>query len=222
MIDIDKNQQISYTEFLVATIDPREVDIAELNRAFRMLDEDGNGVITKDEMRKVIKVLLQQLYANNSFNSSSSKIVPEEGSLSPFESISRRVSSEECPDEALEKEVEERLNAAFAQADLNHDGSISYPEFIWAMTGMFPMNTCTNEEHPPIVESLEKGDSSFTRTRRIFNFFGAMNFDSTGDFLYLIKDVGIVQLLISIIVVVVLSLLVGGVLWARLNPSLKS
>lgn len=53
IVDIDKNKQISFTEFLVATLDPREVDIEELNKAFRLLDEDGNGFITKEEMRKV-------------------------------------------------------------------------------------------------------------------------------------------------------------------------
>jgi calcium-dependent protein kinase len=53
IIDIDKNQQLSFTEFLIATLDPREVDIEELNNAFRVLDEDGNGYITRDELRKV-------------------------------------------------------------------------------------------------------------------------------------------------------------------------
>jgi calcium-dependent protein kinase len=53
IIDIDKNQQLSFTEFLIATLDPREIDIEELNNAFRVLDEDGNGFITKDELRKV-------------------------------------------------------------------------------------------------------------------------------------------------------------------------
>jgi calcium-dependent protein kinase len=53
IIDIDKNQQLSFSEFLIATLDPREVDIEELNNAFRILDEDGNGYITKDELRKV-------------------------------------------------------------------------------------------------------------------------------------------------------------------------
>jgi Ca2+-binding EF-hand superfamily protein len=53
LVDIDKNQQLSFTEFLVATLDPNEVDIEELNNAFRLLDEDGNGYITRDELRKV-------------------------------------------------------------------------------------------------------------------------------------------------------------------------
>jgi calcium-dependent protein kinase len=57
MIDIDKNKQISYTEFLVASLDPREVDLEELNKAFKLLDEDGNGYISRDELRKVSGIL---------------------------------------------------------------------------------------------------------------------------------------------------------------------
>ena len=50
---MDKNKQISYSEFLAATLDPNEVDIEELSKAFKLLDEDGNGYITRDELRKV-------------------------------------------------------------------------------------------------------------------------------------------------------------------------
>jgi Ca2+-binding EF-hand superfamily protein len=53
IVDMDKNKQISYSEFLAATLDPNEVDIEELSKAFKLLDEDGNGYITRDELRKV-------------------------------------------------------------------------------------------------------------------------------------------------------------------------
>lgn len=53
VIDIDRNKQISYTEFLVATLDPSEVDIEELSKAFKVLDEDGDGFITAEELHKV-------------------------------------------------------------------------------------------------------------------------------------------------------------------------
>ena len=52
-IDIDGNNLISYTEFLAATLDPREIDIEELNKAFRLLDADGNGFIEVAELETV-------------------------------------------------------------------------------------------------------------------------------------------------------------------------
>lgn len=48
----------------------------------------------------------------------------------------------------LEDEVDNRVDAIFAQVDINNDGSISYSEFIWAMTGMDPtvINDQTREK----------------------------------------------------------------------------
>lgn len=54
IIDIDNDGGISYTEFLAATLDPRGIDLVELSEAFNLMDADGNGYITVDEIRKVL------------------------------------------------------------------------------------------------------------------------------------------------------------------------
>jgi calcium-dependent protein kinase len=140
IVDIDKNQQISYTEFLVATMDPREVDIEEFNKAFRLLDEDGNGYITKDELRKVVKQMLQQAMENSNKNPSD------------FIQLHHHMDSNTGTGDYLDDEAEQRVNNIFNQVDLNNDGSISYAEFIRAMTGLDPKSMQKAQ--------LQKGKSS--------------------------------------------------------------
>ena len=53
-IDMDDNKEISFLEFVAATVDPREVDIQELNQAFRLLDRDGKGFITQEDLLRVM------------------------------------------------------------------------------------------------------------------------------------------------------------------------
>lgn len=119
LIDIDKNQQLSFTEFLIATLDPREIDIEELNNAFRILDEDGNGYITKDELRKIIRSQLIQAMENDNRN--------ENGE------IIRTIQPTDVGN--LYSEVEKRVEEIFTSVDVNNDGRISRAEFLWAMTG---------------------------------------------------------------------------------------
>lgn len=57
-IDVNGDGQVTYSEFLAATLDPETIDIEQLNKAFRLLDDDGNGFITADELRKVNSLLL--------------------------------------------------------------------------------------------------------------------------------------------------------------------
>lgn len=119
IVDIDHSQTISYTEFLAATLDPREVDIEELSKAFKLLDEDGNGFITKDELRKVVKVMIEQTRSNDS-----------------IASPSQRSMREEFLSGVLDEDVDAKVQEIFAQVDVNGDGKISHEEFFWAMTGM--------------------------------------------------------------------------------------
>jgi len=53
-IDVNNDRQISFTEFLAATLDPREVDVNELNKAFELLDIDKKGHITVSDLQRVL------------------------------------------------------------------------------------------------------------------------------------------------------------------------
>jgi len=54
-IDTDGNGMIDFSEFLAAAFDRKKLLSREnLSLAFKMIDLDGNGSITKDEMRKVL------------------------------------------------------------------------------------------------------------------------------------------------------------------------
>jgi Ca2+-binding EF-hand superfamily protein len=153
IVDIDNNNQISYTEFLAATLDPREVDIEELSKAFKLLDEDGNGYITKDEMRSVLDRQYSfsqeqgrrpvkrssKFFTRKSFSLGSSK--NDSGIEHHLEKknsglmINPNLISEIEDDDAGNK-IDTKLRDVFDQADVNRDGVISYQEFLFAMTGL--------------------------------------------------------------------------------------
>lgn len=70
-IDLDNDSQISFTEFLAATIDPREIDMPALNKAFSLLDREGKGYITTKDLHKILAVTHEeQVGINNIINSS--------------------------------------------------------------------------------------------------------------------------------------------------------
>ncbi|MCQ2819858.1 MAG: protein kinase [archaeon] len=56
-LDTDKSGKIDYTEFLACCIDKKTYLTAErLNEAFKMLDLDGSGKISKEEIKKALKL----------------------------------------------------------------------------------------------------------------------------------------------------------------------
>jgi calcium-dependent protein kinase len=56
-LDTDSSGRIDYTEFLAACINQKSFLRQErLNEAFQMLDKDGSGKITKDEIKKALKL----------------------------------------------------------------------------------------------------------------------------------------------------------------------
>ncbi len=72
-IDVDNDHQISFTEFLAATMDPREVDMDELSKAFKLLDVDNKGYLTTDDFYRV-------LASNYSANSTKMQLKERQGS----------------------------------------------------------------------------------------------------------------------------------------------
>jgi calcium-dependent protein kinase len=124
VIDFDGDKSISYTEFLAATLDPREIDIGDLNRAFSLMDQDGNGFITFNEIRKVLNVRskvknIVKVQGKNGFRRENSNSV---------------LDLEECEDTVFSN-IDSVVAEMIEEFDQNKDGVISHEEFLWAMLG---------------------------------------------------------------------------------------
>jgi len=52
-MDINRDDTISFTEFLAGTLNPETLDIEELSKAFALLDHNGDGFISVDEFKKL-------------------------------------------------------------------------------------------------------------------------------------------------------------------------
>ena len=56
-VDIDGNGSIDYTEFVMATMNERDlVSQQKLRAAFRLFDKDGNGSISPDEIKVALGI----------------------------------------------------------------------------------------------------------------------------------------------------------------------
>tara|TARA_B110000305_G_C19207917_1_gene524428 strand:- start:106 stop:327 length:222 start_codon:yes stop_codon:yes gene_type:complete len=54
-IDLDGNGTIDYTEFVMATIEEKNLVTTErLKQAFKMFDADGSGALSPEEIKKVL------------------------------------------------------------------------------------------------------------------------------------------------------------------------
>ena len=58
MVDIDKNGEISYSEFLTVTVDRKQyLTKSRLKMVFKFFDVDESGCIDFNEITKVFKVV---------------------------------------------------------------------------------------------------------------------------------------------------------------------
>lgn len=56
-VDIDGNGSIDYTEFVMATMNERDlISQQKLRAAFRLFDKDGNGSISPDEIKTALGI----------------------------------------------------------------------------------------------------------------------------------------------------------------------
>lgn len=56
-IDIDGNGSIDYTEFVMATMNEKELTSNQrLTAAFKLFDKDGSGAISPDEIKTVLGI----------------------------------------------------------------------------------------------------------------------------------------------------------------------
>ncbi len=54
-MDIDQSDEIDYSEFVIATMNEKEVlSSNKLQTAFRMFDKDGGGTISPDEIKQIL------------------------------------------------------------------------------------------------------------------------------------------------------------------------
>ena len=139
-MDLDGDKEISFIEFVAATIDPREVDIQELNRAFRLLDTEGKGFITKDDLMRVVghdctnETVAGGAAAIESYSSASyhpAQVL--EGYSSLGDSFDRYDSCCDAKNGDRGKKLAEKMSHIINKADVNKDGVVSYTEFLFAM-----------------------------------------------------------------------------------------
>ena len=127
-IDVNGDKQISYTEFLAASLDPRCVDIAELNKAFHVLDSNGDGFISSTELDALYHLKLQG-------NGSATALLSGKTKKAARGSNDDGTAAGDAEDAAVDISVE--ILEMMASCDHDKDGRISYEEFIWGMTGQW-------------------------------------------------------------------------------------
>lgn len=120
-IDQDGNKHISFIEFVAATIDPREVDIQEMNHAFRLLDKDLKGYITAEDLQRVLRTSPSSM-SDETMDASDGMNDKDLEFLGPKAYQEKRL-----------QKLGVKIARIIQQADVNNDGVVSYTEFLFAM-----------------------------------------------------------------------------------------
>jgi calcium-dependent protein kinase len=153
IMDQDDNKTISFLEFVAATIDPREVDVQEMNQAFRLLDRDQRGYLTRDDLLRVLSTVPNEeidmfMSAKHSQNSQKSQ---QQSSL-PASPTALLDPAKSAAESRLQR-IQEKVDRVVALADVNKDGVISYTEFLFAMAEGSAMEQRALAHAPPISNS---------------------------------------------------------------------
>jgi hypothetical protein len=86
-MDVNSDNQITFTEFLAATLNPAVVDLEELSNAFALLDGNRDGYIDATELRKIY-TFKQKSYSpkNKTTTATTTGLVDEKSSITNKES----------------------------------------------------------------------------------------------------------------------------------------
>lgn len=129
-IDVDGDKHVSFTEFFAATIDPRQVDTDELNKAFQLLDSGNKGYLTVDDFYRVLSVNPNKYNMLNLSRVGRQRSDTEDTTASVSAPILSR-----SPGGVDNSDLLRRILSMVSAADQNKDGVISYSEFLIAVMG---------------------------------------------------------------------------------------
>merc|ERR1711936_1426002 len=99
-------------------------DNVELKEAFKLFDMDGDGMITKDELRKLVEKV------GGKMTEGEAKGLIHQADKDGNESIDFSEFSKLWAAIKGEGEGESEIRAEFSKLDVDKDGRVSYPEFL--------------------------------------------------------------------------------------------
>jgi len=142
-MDSNLSGQISFTEFVAASLDPREVNIAELNRVFRLFDQDSKGYINEADLRRVLETEIK-------LEDDTGAVLKSASSLDDSGRNGNAGTGIQQTDfrEKRQEELRAKIANIIGQSDLDKDGVISYTEFLFIMADSGTKKTTATNEKP--------------------------------------------------------------------------